>query len=100
MCSGAHVWVKGQLLEVRSLLLPHAFQGIDSIVRLGSKHEDPVYLRHPENLFFLQYFFLFFLKMYSFIMYSMFRLHVCLPPRRGHQISLQMVVSLTVVAGS
>ncbi|CAO2588244.1 hypothetical protein LEMLEM_LOCUS4879 [Lemmus lemmus] len=35
-----------------------------------------------------------------FIMYTVFCLHVCLQARRGHQISLQMVVSHHVVAGN
>ena len=44
-----------------------------------------------------------FLKIYLFIMYtvfSVFCLHVCLQARRGHQNSLQMVVSHHVAAGN
>jgi hypothetical protein len=40
-----------------------------------------------------------FLKMYIFIMYTTFCLHVWLHARRRHQIPLQMVVSHHVVAG-
>ena len=46
---------------------------------------------------------IFFLKIYLLVilvMYTVSCLHVSLPARRGHQISLQMVVSHHVVAGN
>ena len=39
-------------------------------------------------------------KIYLLIMFTMFCLHVCLHTRRGHQISLWMVVSHRVVPGN
>ena len=41
-----------------------------------------------------------FFKIYLYTVYTVFCLHVRLQARRGHQISLQMVVSHHVVAGN
>ena len=41
-----------------------------------------------------------YLFIYLFIMYTIVYLYICLQARRGHQTSLQMVVSHHVVAGN